>query len=78
MRYFRIQDKCTYKDASPAGRSWALATKTFDLAIRLHLVVLQDGHLDLLALVLDLLRGLYTSRSLVHQRVIRKMLEHTL
>jgi len=46
-----------HKDASPTGRGWALATKTFDLAVRLHLVVLQDGHLLLLALVLNLLRG---------------------
>jgi hypothetical protein len=54
--YWQIKVKCTYKDGSSAGR--ALAAKTFDLAVRLHLVILQDGHLNLLPLVLDLLRGL--------------------
>jgi len=44
-----------HKDSSSAIR--ALAAKTLDLAVRLHLVILQDGHLDLLALVLDLLGG---------------------
>jgi hypothetical protein len=54
--------KCiyTYKDTSSASRGWTFATKTFDLAIRLHLVIFQDGHLDLLALMLDLLRSLRT------------------
>jgi hypothetical protein len=55
---FLFEGKCTYKDASPAGR--ALATKTLDLAIGLHLVILKDGHLDLLALMLNLFGGLYT------------------
>jgi len=45
------------KNTSPAGRRWALTTKTLDLAVRLHLVILEDGHLDLLALVLYLLGG---------------------
>lgn len=35
----------------------ALATQTLDLAVRVDLVVLQDRHLDLFALVLDLLGG---------------------
>jgi len=35
----------------------ALATKTLDLSVGLHLVVLQDRHLDLLAFMLDLLGG---------------------
>ena len=56
---FLLEGNCTYKDASPAGR--ALATKTLDLAIRLHLVILEDGHLDLLALMLYLFGGLYTN-----------------
>jgi len=42
---------------STTGRSRALAAKTFDLAIRVDLVVLQDGHLDLLPLMLDFFRG---------------------
>jgi len=46
-----------HKNTSPAGRRWALTTKTLDLAVRLHLVILEDGHLDLLALVLYLLGG---------------------
>ena len=50
----------TYEDTSTALRGGALATKTLDLAIRLDLVVLEDGHLHFLALVLDLLGGLYT------------------
>ena len=51
-------DACTHEDTSTALRRRALATETLDLAVRLHLVVLKDGHLDLLALVLDLLGGL--------------------
>jgi len=43
-----------HKNASPAGWSWALATKTLNLAIILHLVILENGHLDLLALMLYL------------------------
>ena len=48
----------TYEDTSSTGRGRAFATKTLDLAIGLNLVVLQDGHLDFLALMLDLLRSL--------------------
>ena len=35
--------------------SWALSAKTLDLSITIHLVVLEDSQLGLLALVLDLL-----------------------
>ena len=48
----------TYEDTSTALGSGALTTETLDLAVGVDLVVLQDGHLDLLALVLNLLRGL--------------------
>ena len=48
----------TYEDTSTALSRGALTKETLDLAVGLHLVVLQDGHLDLLALVLDLLGGL--------------------
>ena len=51
-------DAETYEDTSTTLRRRALTAETLDLAVRLHLVVLQDGHLDLLALVLDLLGGL--------------------
>ena len=47
----------TYEDTSTALSGGALTTKTLDLAVGVDLVVLQDGHLDLLALVLDLLGG---------------------
>ena len=53
----------TYEDTSTALSRGALTTETLDLAVGLHLVVLQDGHLDLLALVLDLLGGLGIERS---------------
>jgi len=36
---------------------WAFATETLDLPVVLDLVVLEYGHLDLFALVLDLLGG---------------------
>ena len=49
----------TYEDTRTTLGSGALAAKTLDLAVRVHLVVLEDGHLDLLALVLDLLGGLH-------------------
>ena len=48
----------TYEDTSTALSRGTLTAETLDLAVGLHLVVLQDGHLDLLALVLDLLGGL--------------------
>ena len=48
----------TYEDTSTALCVRALTTETLDLTVRVDLVVLQDGHLDLLALVLDLLGGL--------------------
>lgn len=69
-------DKCIYKDTSSAGRGWALAAKTLDLAVRLHLVILQDGHLDLLALVFDLFGGLSTWFD--KPRVTMNVTEHTL
>ena len=55
--------RCTYEDTSTALSGGALATEALDLAVGLHLVVLKDGHLDLLALVLDLLGGLEIERS---------------
>jgi hypothetical protein len=48
----------THKDTSTALSSGAFATETLDLAVGVDFVILQDGHLDLLALVLDLLGGL--------------------
>ena len=48
----------TYEDTSTALGRGALATEPLDLAVRVDLVVLEDRHLDLLALVLDLLGGL--------------------
>ena len=48
----------TYEDTGTALGGRALATETLDLAVRVDLVVLQDRHLDFLALVLDLLGGL--------------------
>ena len=48
----------THEDTSSTLGIRALTTQTLDLAICIDLVVLQDGHLDLLALVLDLLGGL--------------------
>ena len=47
----------THEDTSTALSVRALTTETLNLAVGVDLVVLQDGHLDLLALVLDLLGG---------------------
>lgn len=47
-----------HEDTSAALGGRALAAQTLDLAVRVDLIVLQDRHLDLLMLVLDLLRGL--------------------
>jgi hypothetical protein len=52
----------THEDTSTALSGGALTTKALDLAIGVHLIVLKDGHLDLLALVLDLLGGLQVAR----------------
>ena len=57
------KNEMTHEDTSTALRRRALTAKTLDLAVRLHLVVLEDGHLDLLALVLDLLGGLEVARA---------------
>ena len=57
----QVTEDGTYEDTRTTLGGRALATKTLDLAVRLHLVVLEDGHLDLLALVLDLLGGLNAS-----------------
>ena len=46
-----------HEDASTALRRRALPTKALDVAITVDLVVLEDGHLNLLALVRDTLRG---------------------
>lgn len=46
-----------YEDTSTAVGIGAFPPETLDLAIRLNLVVLQDRHLDLLALMLDALGG---------------------
>ena len=47
-----------YEDTGATFRSGTFATKPLDLAIRIHLVVLEDGHLHLLTLVLDLFGSL--------------------
>ena len=47
-----------HEDTSTALRGRAFTTKALDLAVGLDLVVLQNGHLNLLTLVLNLLRGL--------------------
>ena len=47
-----------HEDAGAALGGGALAAEALDLAVRVDLVVLEDRHLDLLALVLDLLGGL--------------------
>jgi len=48
----------TYKDSSTALSTGTFTSKTLDLAIGVHFIVLQNRHLDLLGLVLDLLRCL--------------------
>ena len=48
----------THENTGTALSRGALTTETLDLAVGVDLVVLQDGHLDLLALVLNLLGGL--------------------
>jgi hypothetical protein len=56
----------TYKDSSTTLSRGAFTSEAFDLAVGIHFVVLQDRHLDLLAFMLDLLRGL-ESRSSVYR-----------
>ena len=46
-----------HEDAGAALGGGALAAEALDLAVGVDLVVLEDRHLDLLALVLDLLGG---------------------
>ena len=46
-----------HEDTGAALFGGALATKSVDLAVVVNLVVLENGELDFLMLVLDLLRG---------------------
>jgi hypothetical protein len=48
----------TYEDTSTALSSGTFTAKTLDLAVRVDLVILENRHLDLLALVLDLFGSL--------------------
>jgi hypothetical protein len=47
----------SHKDTGTTSGLRALPSETLDAALRVDLVVLEDGHLDLLPLVLDLLGG---------------------
>lgn len=47
----------SHEDTSTAGGRRALTPESLDLAVGSDLVVLEDGHLDLLPLVLNLLGG---------------------
>ncbi len=47
----------SHEDTGAALLRRALAPQTVDLAVVVHLVVLEDGQLDLAVLVLDLLGG---------------------
>ena len=58
FNFRRVPKTATYEDTSTTLGVRALTTETLDATIGLHLVVLQDGHLDLLTLMLDLLGGL--------------------
>lgn len=44
-----------HENTSTTLSTWTLAAQALDLAVRVYLVVLQDGHLNLLTLVLDFL-----------------------
>merc|ERR1719461_2220149 len=46
-----------HEDSSTTLLGWTLTAQTVDLAVVVHLVVLQDGKLDLPVLVLNLLGG---------------------
>jgi hypothetical protein len=48
----------THEDTGTALSTGALTTETLNLTVGVDLVILEDRHLDLLALVLDLLGGL--------------------
>jgi hypothetical protein len=52
----------TYKNASTTLGSRAFTAKTLDFAIGFDLVVLQDRHLNLLALMFDLLGSLCATK----------------
>lgn len=47
----------SHEDTSTTGGRRALTPESLDLAVGSDLVVFEDGHLDLLPLVLDLLGG---------------------
>jgi hypothetical protein len=68
----------TYEDTCTAGSGWAITTETLDFPIRFYLVILQDGHLDFLALMFDLFGGLRARHSSVKRWNIRSMQKRTL
>lgn len=47
----------SHEDTGTTGGLRAFSSQSLDTAFRVDLVVLEDGHLDLLSLVLDLLGG---------------------
>lgn len=54
----RVDLAFTHEDTSSTLSRGTFTTQTLDSAIGVNLVVFQYGHLDFLALMLDLLRGL--------------------
>lgn len=48
----------TYEDSGTTLGRGAFTAETLDFTIRIDLVIFEDGHLHLLALVLDLFRSL--------------------
>jgi len=60
----RKWDSETYEDTGTALGGGAFTPQTLNFTIRVYFIVLQDGHLDLLALVLDLLGSLRQLREI--------------
>lgn len=55
MPFTKMQN--AYENTSTTGGSGAFTTETLDLAIGIDFIVLENGHLDLLSLMLDFFGG---------------------
>ena len=66
------KNEMTHEDTSNALRRRALTAKTLDLPVRVDLIVLQNCHLHLLTLVLNLLRSLFKRQSSASTATSRK------
>mgnify|MGYP006950209117 CR=1 FL=1 len=68
----------SHEDTGTTGGLGAFSSQSLDTALRVDLVVLEDGHLDLLPLVLDLLGGGLEDTEMAQKWALRSRGQHPL